>query len=352
MGKRAIAAVLSVLLLVVASCGPATPAKPTPAPAEPTTVSATPAAEQGKPIVVGLSWNEKGQPLVVAWEDYMKLHGEEVSKQLGRKIEWVVTVADSDPMRQNAQIEDLISQKVDIIVARAQDGAAIGSAIKAAQDAGIPFVTFDRESQSVPPNAHVGAASFDLAYQTAMEFAKLLQSKGIKGRCLELQGDMRDQNAVYFHDAWVKAEKETGAWETVVAIPTEWNPEKFRSGVVNALQAHPDCNCMFVASDFAYDAVRSGLEQAGRYIPRDKEGHIWTATIGVIGPAYQPLVDGYIDVSGMWDAWYHSQKAAEVIGRLASGEKMENQKFLVAGRIATPDNISSLDHVWARDYQQ
>jgi ABC-type sugar transport system substrate-binding protein len=45
-----------------------------------------------------------------------------------------------------ANIEDLINQNVDLIVARAEDATAIGASIRAAKAANIPFRTFDRES--------------------------------------------------------------------------------------------------------------------------------------------------------------------------------------------------------------
>ena len=295
---------------------------------------------------IGLSWNRRDEALIIAWEDYLQLHGEEYG------LEFVINVADGDPLRQNANIEDLISQGVDVIVARAEDGAAIGSAITAAQEAGIPFMTFDRESQSVTPDAHVGASSYELAHDMALAFAELLEANGVEGNCIELQGDLRDQNAVYFHDGWSDAEEETGAWTTVAVMPTEWTPEKFRSGVVNGFQANPDANCLFVASDFAFDAVRSGLEEVGRYVPVGEEGHVWIATIGTMPPALAPMAEGYIDVSGMWDAWFHAETAAEVIHRLATGEDLQGESFLVSGRVATPDTIDTLEHVWSRDYEQ
>ncbi|MGC8778452.1 MAG: sugar ABC transporter substrate-binding protein, partial [Candidatus Caldatribacteriaceae bacterium] len=94
-------------------------------------------------VRVGLSWNEKLHSLIQAWEDYMIQYSKEYGKEKGLEFEWIVTVADSDPVQQAANIENLIAQGVDIIVARAHDAAAIGASIKAAREAGIPFVTFD-----------------------------------------------------------------------------------------------------------------------------------------------------------------------------------------------------------------
>lgn len=304
-----------------------------------------------KPIVVGLSWNRKDQSIIVAWEDYMKKYSKEYGNKIDREFKWIVNVADGDPARQDANIRDLISLKVDVIITRAEDAAAIGAAIKAARAAGIPVVTFDRESSTVPPDAHVGGDSYDQALSTGRAFAKLLQEKGIKGKVIELLGDLRDVNAVNRSKGWHDAEKETGAWETIVQVPTEWNPEKFYSGAVAALASRPDANALFVASDFAFSAVVQALKKAGRLAPTGKKGHVWVAAQDVNPQGLEGLENGYIDVVTTYDAWLHAVKAVEVIARLAAGEKLGGQKFLVGGRVATPENVAGLENLWARDYK-
>src|SRR5258705_5569846 len=139
-----------------------------------------------KTIRVGVSWNEKMQSLVQAWQDYMQQYGEAFGKKWNVKFEWVINVADGDPARQGANIEDLISKKVDVIVARPQDAAAISSSIKAAQTAGIPFITFDRQAVGAVPTAHVGADSLNQSITTGEAFAALLKQNNVQGQCIEL----------------------------------------------------------------------------------------------------------------------------------------------------------------------
>jgi hypothetical protein len=75
---------------------------------------------------------------------------------------------------------------------------------------------------------------------------------GIHGSCIELQGMLTDINAVNRSKAWNEVAKETGQYTTIVQVPTNWNPELFLSGLTNALNAHPEANCVFAASDFAF----------------------------------------------------------------------------------------------------
>lgn len=304
-----------------------------------------------KKIVVGLSWNEKMHSLIQAWEDYMKQYSQEYGQEHGVKFEWIINVADSNPSQQASNIEDLINQGVNVIIARAHDAAAIGASVRAAREAGIPFVTFDRESSTMKPDAHVGADSYNQAISTAEYFAKLLKEKGIKGKCIELMGDLRDMNAVYRSKGWHKVEDEQKVWETVIKVPTEWNPEKFMTGTANALQAHPEANCMFIASDFCFTAVQGALENAKRLAPAGAEGHMWIAAQDVNPQGYDAMVKGYIDVATTYDAYFHAVEAVKAIARLASGENLDGKKFLVPGRVATPQNVNDLKYMWARDYK-
>ncbi len=303
-----------------------------------------------KTYKIGLSWNEKIHSLIQAWQDYMQSYGENIGARRNMKFEWIINVADGDPARQASNIEDLINQQVDIIVARAQDAGAIGASIKAAKQAGIPFVTFDRESATEQPTSHVGADSYNQALSTARAFAKILADNGVQGKCIEVMGDLVDMNAVNRSKGWHDVEKELGQWETVVQVPTEWKAEKFKSGTANALAAHPEANCMFVASDFCFTAVQSALEDAGRWFPVGQEGHMWIAAQDVNPQGYEAMKNGYIDVATTYDAFFHAVELMNVVSRILEGDIVQ-PRYLVPGRVATPATVELMDNMWARDYK-
>jgi ABC-type sugar transport system substrate-binding protein len=312
-----------------------------------------------QPLVIGFSWNEKMHSLIQAWQDYMVAYAEEACPKAGYDCEFVFNVADSDPQQQASNIEDLINQGVNVLGARAHDAAAIGASIVAAEEAGIPFVTFDRESSTAQPSVHVGADSYTQAVTTAEEFAKILEANGVEGaQCIELQGDLRDQNAVFRSQGWADVEKKLKdagspyAWTTVVQVPTEWNPEKFLTGTQAALEAHPEANCMFVASDFAFDSVMQALEAAGKAIPSGEEGHIWIAAQDVNPQGYTAMEEGIIDVATTYDAYFHAVEFVNALLRVASGEELGVKKILVPGRVATLENFKELPNMWALDYQE
>jgi len=309
-------------------------------------------ADDGR-FVVGVSWDEKSIPLIQAWEDYMIAEAEKVGPSKGLDFEFIINVADLDPTRQAANIEDLIQQDVDVILARAKDGAAIGASIRAAHDAGIPFVVFDRKSLTEEQgDAYVGGDGYRQGRSTGEALAKILKEKGIKGKCIEVMGDLKDNNAVLRSKAINEVAAETGAFEIVTQVPTEWDPQKFLSGITNALQAYPDANCIYLASDFAWSAVQAALETQGRYKKIGEEGHIIMATCDLFPDALTAMEAGYIDVSTTWDAYLHAKALVEVLSKIGVGEKLDYGKdgYLVPGRVVYPNTLDKTENIWSRDY--
>jgi len=303
-----------------------------------------------KDVTIGLSWNAQDNVLPVKWEEYMRAEAKKQGPPAGLNIKWVVNVADADATRQAANIEDLINQGVDLIMARAQDAAAIGASIQAAQRAKIPFITFDRQSATTKPTAHVGGDSYDQAKTTAEAFIKLMKEKKVTAKCIELLGDLKDINAVNRTKAWHTVTDKSGVVSTIVQVPTEWNPDKFRSGADNALRAHPEANCMFLASDFCVPSVQSALEGAGKWKPRGDPKHMWIATQDMFPEAVVAMEQKYLDVGTVYDAFAHAKEAIRVAVLVLSGKPVDcpDAICLAKGRVATQENIATMENLWSR----
>ncbi|MEM8550954.1 MAG: sugar ABC transporter substrate-binding protein [Pseudomonadota bacterium] len=304
-------------------------------------------------LTVGFSWNSKTQPLEQAWEDYMIAEAERQGAEAGVDIEFIFNVADADPSRQQSNVEDLLTRGVGIVAARAEDAGAIGASIRAARGAGVPFVTFDRAAENVSPTAHVGGDSYDQAITTAEAFADLLGAEGVEGKCIELQGALTDINAVNRSKGWNEVDARRDEISTIAQVPTEWNPELFRSGLANALRANPEANCAFVASDFAITAVQSALEEAGRWAPAGEPDHFWLATQDLLPGAVPLMEEGYIDVATTYDAFKHSEEFVRVLIALHKGEDpgCGPDGCLAKGRVVTPDTLATTENLWSRTYR-
>ena len=305
-----------------------------------------------KDVKIGLSWDARESALNQAWEDFMKAEAKTQGEPLGIHVEWIVNMANNDSSRQAANIEDLLNSGVDIVIARALDAAAIGSSIRRAKEAGIPFVTFDRASSGVQPTAHVGGDSADQARVSGQELEKLLRAKNVKGICIELQGSLADINAINRTNEWAALDAKSDTIEIVTRIPTEWNPELVLSGLNDALRAHPEANCILAASDWAIDAVQAALEKVDKWYPTGHPKHMWIASCDLLTSAVKAMENGYIDVAVTWDAYLHAKEAVRVLLLIAQGKDPQCPKegCLAKGQIATPENVKTMKDYWARKY--
>jgi ribose transport system substrate-binding protein len=352
-----ITALLVISSMVLTACAPAAtpvaPAAPTTAPAAPTTAPAAPTTAPAavKTLKVCVSWNEQIHSLIKAWEDYMQTYGVDSGPKNGIKFEWIINVANSDAVQQANNIQDCINQKVDVIVARAEDSGTIGASITAAKAANIPFITLDRvaAASGPQPTAHVGEDSYKQALSTATAFAKLLKDKGVQGKCIEFEGDLLDMNAVFRHQAWTEVEKSAGAWTTVATVPTQWKPELFYSGGLNALQAHPEANCIYTASDFTFSSIENALQAVDKLAPTGDPKHVWVAADDLHPQGYAAMIKKYIDVGTTFEVYDQAVLLVDVLTKIALGQPVDASN-LVSGRLATSDMVEKMSHLYARDY--
>ena len=134
-------------------------------------------------------------------EDYLQAQGREQGKAAGIDFKWVINVGERRPDAAGRQYRGSDQSGRRSHQGARRGGAAIGSSIKAAQAAGIPFVTFDRVSTTTKPTAHVGGDSYDQAKTTAEAMVALLKDKGVHGKCIEVEGKLTDEKALLRHKA-------------------------------------------------------------------------------------------------------------------------------------------------------
>src|SRR5574344_277479 len=90
---------------------------------------------------IGVSLSTLNNPFFVSIREGI----EEKAKEEGAEV--VVSDAQNDSSVQSNQIEDLITQKVDLIIVNPVDSTAISSSVQKANEANIPVICVDRGSE-------------------------------------------------------------------------------------------------------------------------------------------------------------------------------------------------------------
>ncbi|MEE1109727.1 MAG: sugar-binding protein [Lachnospiraceae bacterium] len=200
MKKKVFAAILSALMAVsLAACGGGSAGSSAAAPAESTKTESTaaastaPAAEGTKKIGISMPtqslerWNRDGKYL----EEQFKAAG----------FETILTYSDNKSDRQVNDIQNMIAEKVDLLIVAAIDGAALNTAMNEAAEQNIPVISYDRLILNDAVSYYVSFDNYTVGKLQGEFVEKTLDlaSAGDKVYNIEFTaGDPADNNAGYF----------------------------------------------------------------------------------------------------------------------------------------------------------
>ncbi len=181
----------------------------------------------------------------------------EAAKALGATVS--VQSADANEQRQISQIENLIAQKVDVIVIVPFNSKVLTNVIKEAKKAGIKVVSYDRLILNADVDAYI---SFDNERVGQLQAEMVVKEKP-KGSYFLLGGSPTDNNAKLLREGQMKVLKpyiDKGDIKIVgQQWVKEWNPSEALSIIENALTANKNKIDAIVASN---DGTAGGAIQA------------------------------------------------------------------------------------------
>lgn len=200
MKKKVFAAILSALMAVsLAACGGGSAGSSAAAPAESTKTESTaaastaPAAEGTKKIGISMPtqslerWNRDGKYL----EEQFKAAG----------FETILTYSDNKSDRQVNDIQNMIAEKVDLLIVAAIDGAALNTAMNEAAEQNIPVISYDRLILNDAVSYYVSFDNYTVGKLQGEFVEKTLDLANAGDKVYNIEftaGDPADNNAGYF----------------------------------------------------------------------------------------------------------------------------------------------------------
>ncbi|QCJ00373.1 ABC transporter substrate-binding protein [Agrobacterium larrymoorei] len=131
---------------------------------------AAPALAQEK-LKIGMTFQELNNPYFVSMQEALK----EAAASIGADV--VVTDAGHDVAKQISDVEDMLQQKIDILLLNPTDSAGIEAAVHAAKAAGVIVVAVDANANG-PVDTFVGSKNRDAGYMSCKHLAESLGGKG------------------------------------------------------------------------------------------------------------------------------------------------------------------------------
>ena len=295
--------------------------------------------EMEEPMQIGVALDNLNDPFWLG----IKKGIDDAGAELG--VELVIRTAEGDAVKQNSQIDDMIAQGVDGMVCVYVDSKSILQAVKACNEAGIPFVYCDRTVASTS-DARVdwGIATDNkaLTMNGWKWMADYARENGMKLKVLELVGSLSDENVLNRTDGFEEVmAANTDIITRVQQVPTEWNLEKALAGTTNALQANPDINCIFMHSDYLLGATISALRQAGRYKKIGEEGHVAVMPYSGNEASLNAMREGYVEMCFGMDVYKTGYEAVMAAYEIANGEE-RGAPVADPGFIITQENFDEM----------
>ena len=179
------------------------------------------------------------------------------AEKLGAKV--YVQSADASEQRQMAQIENLISRGVDVLVIVPYNATVLGNAIREAKKAKIKVISYDRLILNADVDAYI---SFDNKAVGEMQAQSLVALKP-KGNYYLLGGAPTDNNAKILREGQLKVLQPLADKGTIKIVGKQWvkdwSASEAMAIVENALTANGNKIDAVVASN---DATAGGAIQA------------------------------------------------------------------------------------------
>jgi len=194
--------------------------------------AATSSPAKDKKIKIGLSLPTQQEERWVRDKATM----EEAAKKAG--VDIAVQVANMDAAKQDSQVENLISQGIDVLILAPHDAKAAASTVDKAHKAGIKVIAYDRLVMGTDVDVYL---SFDNVKVGELQ-GKWLTEHLDKGNIVWLAGSPTDNNATLFKQGaakYLQPKIDSGDYKVVMEQPVvDWKPDNALKLMENALTAN------------------------------------------------------------------------------------------------------------------
>ncbi|ALN74985.1 LacI family transcriptional regulator (plasmid) [Aureimonas sp. AU20] len=218
--------------------------------------SMVPASAQTAPkLKIGMTFQELNNPYFVSMQEALK----EAAASIGADV--VVTDAGHDVAKQISDVEDMLQQKIDILLLNPTDSAGIEAAVQAAKAQNVIVVAVDANANG-PVDTFVGSKNRDAGYMSC----KYL------GESLKGQGEVAILDGIPVIPILQRVEgckAALGEFSGIKLVDTQ-NGRQDRSvalGVVeNMIQSHPNLAGIFSVNDGGAMGALAAIQGSGRDI--------------------------------------------------------------------------------------
>lgn len=253
----------------------------------------------------------------------------------------ITTNANSDPQKQNDDIDYLISLDVDAIVTVPEDSAGICTAVEKAKAAGVPFFTIDRSPSGCQIDMTVLSDNFLGGQQAGQKMVDaLIANYGEPaGKVLEITGNLGQNVGQLRRDGFHDIVDQYPDIEVIQKVG-DWDAATGQQIAIDVLTANPDLRGIYLHSDNIYTAgTLAAIEQVlGSVKKRGEEGHIVITSVDGGPTALEAIWNGFQD-GAAGQPVSDFGVVTHFIDTVFNGGTIEEGEFVEEGAIWSPAKV-------------
>ncbi len=257
-------------------------------------------------------------------------------KKLGDKYELVISDAQQDNSKQQAQIENFILQRVDLLIVAPNEATPITAVVKKAHDSGIKVICLERDLAEPVYDMFVGADNVAIGEMAGQFVKQYLEQKKIENPVVvEMKGLVATKP---------QEERHTGARKYIDTVPgvsvieevADWLQDKAKTRMQTVLQAHQKIDVVYAHNDPMAVGCYLAAQEAGR-----EKNMIFVGVDGLGGPAggIKKVMDGVLACTFIYPPC--AAEALDYAVKMLNGEKVPPRVILNPAKI-TPENAAEM----------
>ena len=252
-----------------------------------------------------------------------------------QNIELIIVDADNNSQTQIQQINELITQGIDLLIVSPNESAPVTNVVVNAHKKGIPTIIIDRKIDSEEFTAYIGANNFEIGKSLGRYLAEVLHGQG---QILEVEGLEGSSPALERHNGFVEAIKDYPKMKIVGSFDGEWRYNIAKSNMQNWQVS--SFNVVYGHNDVMALAAQEILAESGR------TDSVFFIGIDALPELGVKLVDqGVLNASFLYPTG--GERAIELAFAILEGQKFEKYNTL---RTAVVDKSNA--HVLQLQHEQ
>nr|CTQ91041.1 binding protein/LacI transcriptional regulator [Kibdelosporangium sp. MJ126-NF4] len=206
--------------------------------------------------VIGMSQANVAEPYRQRMDDDIRTAAKAV-KQFDVRF----TDAQQDNSRQVSDVENYLTQKIDLLIISPNEAKPLTGVVKKAHDKGIPVIVLDRKVEGDAYTTWIGADNVEIGRQAGKYVAEQLLPNG--GKLAEIRGLAGSTPAKERGDGFRESIKGRNI-EIAVSQDGDWLREKGQEKADAILKSNPDVSVIYAHNDPMAEGAYLAARAAGK----------------------------------------------------------------------------------------